>query len=135
MRFLKTVEDVNEDQKSVLYNKVAKYYNNELKGKNIALWGLSFKPQTDDMREAPALVLIKKLTEAGANVTAYDPVAMEESQRRIGDAVKYSNDQYDAPIDADALLIATEWPEFKFPNFRVMKKLMAKAAIFDGRNI
>ncbi len=135
MRILKAVEDVNEDQKSVLYNKVAKYYNNELKGKNIALWGLSFKPQTDDMREAPALVLIKKLTEAGANVTAYDPVAMEESQRRIGDAVKYSNDQYDALIDADALLIATEWPEFKFPNFRVMKKLMAKAAIFDGRNI
>ncbi len=135
MRILKAVEDVNEDQKSVLYNKVAKYYNNDLKGKNIALWGLSFKPQTDDMREAPALVLIKKLTEAGANVTAYDPVAMEESQRRIGDAVKYSNDQYDALIDADALLIATEWPEFKFPNFRVMKKLMAKAAIFDGRNI
>ncbi len=135
MRILKAVEDVNEDQKSVLYNKVAKYYNNDLKGKNIALWGLSFKPQTDDMREAPALVLIKKLTEAGANVTAYDPVAMEESERRIGDKVKYSNDQYDALIDADALLIATEWPEFKFPNFRVMKKLMAKAAIFDGRNI
>jgi UDPglucose 6-dehydrogenase len=135
MRILKAVEDVNEDQKSVLYNKVAKYYNNDLKGKNIALWGLSFKPQTDDMREAPALVLIKKLTEAGANVTAYDPVAMEESERRIGHKVKYSNDQYDALIDADALLIATEWPEFKFPNFRVMKKLMAKAAIFDGRNI
>ncbi len=135
MRILKAVEDVNEDQKSVLYNKVAKYYNNELKGKNIALWGLSFKPQTDDMREAPALVLIDKLTDAGANVTAYDPVAMEESERRIGYKVKYSNDQYDALIDADALLIATEWPEFKFPNFRVMKKLMAKPAIFDGRNI
>ncbi len=135
MRILKAVEEVNESQKSVLYNKVAKYFNNDLKGKNIAIWGLSFKPQTDDMREAPALVIIKKLVEAGAHVKAYDPVAMEEAKERIGDIVEYSSDQYDALIDADALLIATEWPEFKFPNFRIMRKLMTKNVIFDGRNI
>ncbi len=135
MRILKAVEEVNESQKSVLYNKVAKYFNNDLKGKNIAIWGLSFKPQTDDMREAPALVIIKKLIEAGAHVKAYDPVAMKEAKERIGDTVEYSSDQYDALIDADALLIATEWPEFKFPNFRIMRKLMTKNVIFDGRNI
>jgi len=99
------------------------------------MWGLSFKPQTDDMREAPALVLIEKLIAAGVKVKAYDPVAMEESQRRIGDVVEYSKDQYEALIDADALLIVTEWPEFRFPNFNVVKKLLNNPFVFDGRNI
>jgi UDPglucose 6-dehydrogenase len=135
LRVLQSVEEVNEDQKSVLFNKVMKYYNGDIKGKTFAMWGLSFKPQTDDMREAPSLVLIKKLTEAGAKVKAFDPVAMEESKRRIGDAIQYAADEYDALIDADGLLVVTEWPDFKFPNFRVIKKLLKRPAIFDGRNI
>jgi UDPglucose 6-dehydrogenase len=135
LRVLKSVEDVNESQKSVLYNKLAKYFDNNLEGKTIAMWGLSFKPQTDDMREAPALVLIEKILGAGAKVKAYDPVAMEESQRRIGDVIEYAKDQYEALIDADALLLVTEWPEFKFPNFNVVKKLLKNQVIFDGRNV
>jgi UDPglucose 6-dehydrogenase len=135
LRVLKAVEDVNDDQKSVLFNKLSKYFNNDLKGKTFAMWGLSFKPQTDDMREAPALVLIEKLLEAGAKVKAYDPVAMEEAKHRIGDVIEYAKDQYEALIDADAVLMVTEWPEFKFPNFNVVKKLLKTPAIFDGRNI
>ena len=135
LRVLKSVEDVNNDQKSVLFNKLNKYFNNKLKGKTIALWGLSFKPQTDDMREAPALTIIQKLLEAGAKVNVYDPVAMEEAKRRIGDVVNYSKDQYEALIDADALLMVTEWPEFRFPNFNVVKKLLNNQVIFDGRNV
>lgn len=135
LRVLRAVEDVNDDQKAVLFNKTLKYFNNNLKGKNIALWGLSFKPQTDDMREAPALVLIDLFLKAGANVKAYDPVAMEETHRRIGDTIAYANDPYEALIDADALLLATEWTEFRFPNINVMKKLMRHHVIFDGRNI
>lgn len=135
LRVLKAVEDVNESQKSVLFNKVLKYFNGNIQGKTIAMWGLAFKPQTDDMREAPSLVLIEKLLGAGAKVKAYDPVAMEESQRRIGDVVEYSKDQYEALIDADALLIVTEWPEFRFPNFNVVKKLLNNPLIFDGRNV
>ena len=135
LRVLKSVEDVNNDQKSVLFNKLNKYFNNKLKGKTIALWGLSFKPQTDDMREAPALTIIQKLLEAGAKVNVYDPVAMEEAKRRIGDVVNYSKDQYEALIDADALLMLTEWPEFRFPNFNVVKKLLNNQVIFDGRNV
>lgn len=135
LRVLKAVEAVNDDQKSVLFEKVNKYFNNDLKGKNIALWGLSFKPQTDDMREAPSLVIIEKLLEAGARVRAYDPVAMHETQRRIGDAIEYAKDQYEALIDADALLMVTEWPEFRFPNFNVVKKLLRNPAVFDGRNV
>lgn len=135
LRVLQSVEDVNEDQKSVLYNKLAKHFDGNLEGKTIAMWGLSFKPQTDDMREAPALVLIEKLIAAGTKVRAYDPVAMEESKRRIGDAVEYAKDQYEALIDADALLIVTEWPEFRFPNFNVVKKLLKAPLIFDGRNV
>ena len=135
LRVLKSVEDVNEDQKSVLFTKLSKYYDGNLEGKTIAMWGLSFKPQTDDMREAPALVLIEKLLAAGVKIKAYDPVAMEESKRRIGDAVEYSKDQYEALIDADALLLVTEWPEFRFPNFNVVKKLLKSSVIFDGRNV
>ncbi len=135
LRVLKSVEDVNESQKSVLFNKLSKHFDGKLEGKTIAMWGLSFKPQTDDMREAPALVLIEKLIAAGVKVKAYDPVAMEESQRRIGDVVEYSKDQYEALIDADALLIVTEWPEFRFMNFNVVKKLLNNPLVFDGRNI
>ena len=135
LRVLKAVEAVNEDQKSVLYHKVHKYFKGDLKGKTIAMWGLSFKPMTDDMREAPSLVLIRKFIEAGAKVKAYDPVAMHEAKRILGDSIVYAEDQYDVLIDADCLILATEWPEFKFPNFNVVKKLLKTPAIFDGRNI
>lgn len=134
MRILKAVEDVNDDQKSVLFHKALKYFG-DLNGKTFAMWGLSFKPKTDDMREAPALVLIDKLVEAGAKVVAYDPVAMDETKRRIGDKVSYAEDLYGALIDADALLLVTEWSEFKFPNVAVVKKLLKNNLIFDGRNI
>jgi len=135
MRILKSVEEVNEDQKSVLFNKLNKYFNGKLKGKTIALWGLSFKPQTDDMREAPALILIDKLIKAGCKIKAYDPVAIEESKRRIGNIIEYCKDQYETLIDADALFLVTEWTEFRFPNLNVMKKLLKTSVIFDGRNI
>lgn len=134
LRVLKAVEDVNDDQKSVLYNKAEVHFST-LKDKTIALWGLSFKPQTDDMREAPSLVLIQKLLDAGAKVKAYDPVAMHESKRILGETIEYAMDQYEALIDADALMVVTEWPEFKFPNFNVLKKLMRQPVVFDGRNV
>ena len=132
---LKAVESVNERQKTTLVNKLMYHFNNDLKGKKIALWGLSFKPHTDDMREAPALSIIEKLKAEGAEITGYDPVAMEESKRRIGDSIQYARDQYEALVDADALLLVTEWPEFRTPNYNVMKKLMKNHLIMDGRNI
>ena len=135
LRVLQAVEDVNDDQKSVMYHKVLKHFNGDLKGKTVALWGLSFKPQTDDMREAPALVLIRKFLAAGAKVKAYDPVAMHEAQRILGDSIEYSQDQYEALIDADCLVLVTEWPEFKFPNFNIVRKLLKEPIVFDGRNI
>jgi UDPglucose 6-dehydrogenase len=135
LRVLKAVEAVNNDQKSIMFNKINTYFKGDLKGKIVALWGLSFKPQTDDMREAPSLVMIQKLTDAGAKVKAYDPVAMNEAKRILGDTIEYASDQYDALIDADCLLMVTEWPEFKFPNFNVMRKLLKNPVIFDGRNI
>ena len=135
LRVLKAVEEVNDDQKSVLFNKVMKYFDGQLKDKTIAMWGLSFKPETDDMREAPALVLIQKFLNAGAKVKTYDPEAMKEAKRRLGDKIEYVNDQYEALIDADCLLIVTEWTEFRAPNFNVIKKLLKKHVIFDGRNI
>jgi len=135
LRVLQAVEDVNDDQKSVMYHKVLKHFKGDLKGKTVALWGLSFKPQTDDMREAPALVLIRKFLEAGAKVKAYDPVAMHEAQRVLGDTIEYSQDQYEALIDADCLVLVTEWPEFKFPNFNIVRKLLKEPVVFDGRNI
>ncbi len=135
MEVLKAVENVNERQKSVLVAKATNYFNGDLKGKTFALWGLSFKPQTDDMREAPSLIIIKKLLSAGAKVKAYDPVAQEEAKRILGDSITYVDDQYEALIDADGLFLVTEWPEFKFPNFKVIDKLLAKKVIFDGRNI
>jgi UDPglucose 6-dehydrogenase len=135
LRVLKAVEEVNALQKSVLFEKLQRYFDGQLEGKKIAIWGLSFKPQTDDMREAPSLVIIEKLIQAGAEVVAYDPVAIEEAKLRIGEDITYAKDQYEALIDADALLLVTEWREFRFPNFTVMKKLMRKPLIFDGRNV
>jgi len=135
LRVLKAVEAVNQDQKSVLYNKIMKYFKGDINGKTVAIWGLSFKPQTDDMREAPSLVIIKKLLEAGAKVKAYDPVAMPEAKHTLGESIAYAQDQYDALIDADCLLLVTEWPEFKVPNFNIIKKLLNAPVIFDGRNI
>jgi UDPglucose 6-dehydrogenase len=135
LRVLKSVESVNEDQKSVLFHKVNKFFNGDLKGKTIAFWGLSFKPMTDDMREAPSLVLIKKFHEAGASIKAYDPAAMAEAKRILGDTITYAEDQYGALIDADCLVLITEWAEFKFPNFNVIRKLLKTPVIFDGRNI
>lgn len=135
LRILKAVEAVNKDQKMVLFNKIKKFFNGNLNGKIIALWGLSFKPQTDDMREAPSLVIVKKLLEAGAKVKAYDPVAIKEAKHHFGETITYCEDQYETVIDADCLAILTEWPEFKFPNFRIVQKLLNTPAVFDGRNI
>jgi len=132
---LKSVEAVNDRQKSVLFNKVYSYFSGDLKGKKIAMWGLSFKPNTDDMREAPSLVLIKKLLAAGVEICAYDPVAMTETKRIIGDIITYANDKTEALNDSDALLLVTEWNEFRALNFSTLGKLMRNKAIFDGRNI
>lgn len=136
LEILKAVEDVNDRQKSFMFSKILAYYNGDLKGKRFAVWGLSFKPNTDDMREAPALVMIDKLLEAGAELKTYDPVAMEEAERRLGpDKVTFVDDQYEALIDADALIIMTEWNEFRVPKFTIVEKLMKSKVIFDGRNI
>lgn len=135
MRILQAVEAVNESQKSILFRKLEHYFQGDLKGKRIAVWGLAFKPETDDMREAPSLVVIQKLIESGCQVTAYDSVAIPESRRRIGDAVRYAKDIYDAVVDADALLLVTEWKEFRMPSWAAIKKLMANPLVVDGRNI
>jgi UDPglucose 6-dehydrogenase len=135
MRVLQSVEDVNDDQKTVMFSKLSKYFEGELTGKTIALWGLAFKPNTDDMREAPALVLIDQLIAAGAHVVAYDPVAIHETKRKIGDIISYVTDQYEALIDADALVLLTEWNEFRVPKYKIMAKLMKNHVVFDGRNI
>ena len=135
MEVLKAVERVNERQKSVLFDKLKKAYVGELKGKTIAMWGLSFKPETDDMRESTALVMIEKLLEAGCHIRVYDPIAMDECRRRIGDKVIYCRDMYDAVLDADALLLLTEWKEFRLPTWGVIKKAMHRPLVIDGRNI
>jgi UDPglucose 6-dehydrogenase len=135
MRILNAVEAVNKDQKSLLFEKARTYFNDNLKGKSIAIWGLSFKPETDDMREAPSLVIIDKLLESGCQIKGYDPQAMNEAKRILGDKIEYSKDQYEALIDADCLMLLTEWHEFRYPNFKVMAKLLKQKAIFDGRNI
>jgi UDPglucose 6-dehydrogenase len=135
LNILKAVEEVNGRQKSILYDKIYRHFNGQLKGLRIALWGLSFKPKTDDMREAPSLVLIEKLLEAGASVVAYDPVAASEARRILGKRISIAKDQYDACIDADALVLVTEWSEFRLPNFKVLERLLKNKLIFDGRNI
>ena len=135
MQVLRAVEEVNELQKSVLFDKLVKQFNDNLKDKTIALWGLAFKPETDDMREAPALVLIDKLLKAGCQIRAYDPAAMQECKSRIGDSVYYACDMYDAVLDADALMLVTEWKEFRLPSWAVIRKTMAQQIVLDGRNI
>lgn len=134
MRVLKAVEEVNESQKLRLYYKL-KSKMNDLKGKRIAIWGLSFKPETDDMREATSLVLIDRLLSDGAEVVVYDPIAMEECKRRIGDRVVYAKDMYEAAVDADALVLVTEWKQFRMPGWAVLQKVMRRLLILDGRNI
>ena len=135
MQILKAVERVNEKQKSILFQKLSNHCSGKLKGKVVALWGLAFKPETDDMREAPALVLIEKLVDAGCKVKVYDPIAMQECRRRVGDKVIYCNDMYEAAVDADALMLVTEWKEFRMPSYTVLKKTMNDYVIIDGRNI
>ena len=136
MEVLKAVERVNERQKSVLFQKLEKAFEDRpLRGLTIAMWGLSFKPETDDMRESTALIMIGKLLEAGCTVRVYDPVAMDECRRRIGDSVIYCRDNYEAVLDADALLLLTEWKEFRLPTWGVIKKAMRRALVIDGRNI
>lgn len=135
MRVLNAVEEVNERQKEVLFDKLQRIFSNDLKGKTIALWGLSFKPGTDDMREATSLVMINKMKAAGCNIRVYDPVAMDECRRRIGDSVYYAADMYDALLDADAMVLVTEWKEFRLPSWSVIRKTMKQHYIIDGRNI
>lgn len=137
MEVLEAVERVNERQKGILFEKLAQHFGGigSLAGKRIALWGLAFKPGTDDMREAPALVLIPQLREAGAEVVAYDPVAMDEAKRRVGDVISYASDAYGAVLDADALVLLTEWKEFRLPNWEVVKRAMREHVVVDGRNI
>ena len=135
MRVLKAVEEVNEQQKRILFEKLKCYYNGDLQGKTIALWGLAFKPETDDMREATALIMIDLLTKAGCKVKVFDPVAMEECQRRVGNLVEHANDMYDAVLNADALVLLTEWKQFRLPSWGVIRKSMNQAVVFDGRNI
>ncbi|WP_455585085.1 UDP-glucose dehydrogenase family protein [Bacteroides sp.] len=135
MRVLRAVEEVNEIQKSALFDKLLKQFNGNLENKTIAIWGLAFKPETDDMREAPALVLIDKLKQAGCNIRVYDPAAMEECKRKIGACVYYAHDMYDAVLNADALMLVTEWKEFRLPSWAVIKKTMLQSIVLDGRNI
>ncbi|MDR1455696.1 MAG: UDP-glucose/GDP-mannose dehydrogenase family protein [Tannerella sp.] len=135
MRILQAVEDVNEDQKTVLFRKLRDELGDELHGRRVALWGLAFKPETDDMREAPALVLIEALLQAGCRVTAYDPVAIPEARRRMGDRISYAGDIYEAAEGAEALLIVTEWKEFRLPSWTAVKERMKRPLILDGRNI
>ncbi len=132
---LKAVEKVNANQKLHLVEKIKAYYNNNLQGKHFALWGLAFKPNTDDIREAPALSIIEALTKAGATVTAYDPEAMPNVKAQVGDKIKYAENQYQALVGAEALIIATEWSEFRTPDFERIEKLLLCKLIFDGRNL
>ena len=135
MKVLQAVEDVNERQKKVLYEKLLKHFGN-LKGLTVALWGLSFKPETDDMREAPSLVLIELLKKAGTTVHAYDPIAMTEAKRRLGNKVKLFSDMYEATVGADDLILITEWKEFRMPAWKVLRKTMSdEPVLLDGRNI
>ncbi len=135
MEVLQAVENVNERQKSILFDKLMRHFNGDLKGRTIALWGLAFKPETDDMREAPSLILIDQISDAGGSVKVYDPVAMNECRRRLGDKVTYCKDMYEAAIDADAIMLVTEWNEFRVPSYAALERIMAEKVILDGRNI
>ena len=135
MRVIEAVEEVNEEQKNIVFDKLNRAFNGDLKGKTIALWGLSFKPETDDMREAPALVAIDKLLKAGAVINVFDPIAMDETKRRIGNVVTYCKDMYEAVIDADAIALMTEWKQFRMPSWAIIRKAMKNYVVVDGRNI
>lgn len=135
LRVLQAVEEVNYHQKQKLFQKINKHFGGDLKGKKFGMWGLAFKPNTDDMREAPSLVLIDQLVKAGASVIAYDPAAMEETKRIIGDKISYVDEPYESIIDANGLIIMTEWSEFRVPKYRIMEKLLSDKVVFDGRNI
>jgi len=134
-RILHAVDDVNNAQKEVLFRKISTYFGNKLAGKTIAIWGLSFKPRTDDIREAPSLVLISQLLEAGAKVQAFDPVAMPNVKEVFGEKIQFNERQYDTLEGADALAIVTEWGDFRVPNFELMKQKLKQPVIFDGRNL
>jgi UDPglucose 6-dehydrogenase len=135
MKVLKAVEEVNAYQKQVLFKKIFKYFNGQLKGKIIAIWGLAFKPLTDDMREAPSLEMIRLLKEAGCNIVVFDPAAMREAKRHLSDTVHYGNDPYEVLNNADCLVLATEWNEFRFPDWIKVKNLLRRPVVFDGRNV
>lgn len=134
-RILNSVIDVNQKQKTALIPKIMEYFGNDLKGKRFGIWGLAFKPETDDIREAPSLHIIEKLLEAGAKVTAFDPEAMENVKRKLGDAIDFAPGMYGALEDADALVICTEWGVFRTPNYQMMRELLKNPVIFDGRNL
>ena len=135
MRVIEAVEAVNEEQKNIVIDKLSRAFHGDLQGKTIAMWGLSFKPETDDMREAPALVVIDKLLKAGAIINVFDPIAMAETKRRIGDVVTYCKDMYEAVIDADAIALLTEWKQFRIPSWAIIHKAMRNHIVVDGRNI
>ena len=135
MRVLQAVEDVNNTQKEILFHKLCYYFDGEVDGLTVAVWGLSFKPGTNDMRDAPSIVLINKLLENNVRVKVYDPVAMEEAKSYFGDRVEYATDIYDAANNAHAVILVTEWKEFRLPNWSVLSKIMKKRVILDGRNI
>jgi UDPglucose 6-dehydrogenase len=135
LEIVQAVEKVNNRQKEIIFNKIETYFGGNLKDKIFGIWGLSFKPNTDDIREAPALRIIDKLLEAGAIVKAYDPVAMEETRKITGDKVEFGRDLYDVMIDASALILVTEWSELRIPNFKLLSRIMKEKVIFDGRNI
>jgi UDPglucose 6-dehydrogenase len=135
MRILQSVDEVNEYQKTVLVGKINSHFKESVKGKTLAVWGLSFKPNTNDTREAPAAVVISELLKAGCHIRAFDPVAMEEFKITLGDSIEYTKDRYEALIDADGLILITEWSEFRILNYPLLKKLMKEHVVFDGRNI
>lgn len=135
LKVIKAVEEVNNQQKEVVFMKIKEYFKGNLKGKQFGVWGLSFKPNTDDIREAPSLTLIQKLLGEGAKIKAYDPAAMQEVKKQLGNKIEYSKDLYEVAIDIDALVLVTEWSEFRIPNYKVLGRLMKQKVIFDGRNI
>jgi len=135
LNVIKAVEKANEYQKNVIFNKMNKFFNNNLKNRLIGIWGLSFKPKTDDIREASSIILIESLLEAGARVKAYDPAAINETKKLLGNKIEYNSDPYEALVNVDALALMTEWSEFHLPEFNRMAELMKGRVIFDGRNI
>ena len=135
MSILEAVQQVNERQKGILFEKFMRHFDGRVEGRTVALWGLAFKPETDDVREAPSMVIIERLLKAGCRVKVYDPVAMASSREVLGDRVEYGCDKYDAAQGADALMIVTEWKEFRMPSYSVLRSIMREPTIFDGRNI